>query len=66
MNTSNMGLSILDPDSHPIDIQETDEGSGITSIHNTEVEKTNNPPPNIELTSTLEDRTDGEKEVLGT
>jgi len=49
-----------------MDIQETDEGSGITSVHNTEGERTSNPPPNIQPTSTHEDRTDGEMEALGT
>lgn len=63
---SHMGLSNLGPDSHSMDIQETDDGSDITSVHNTEGENTSNPSPNMELTSTHEDRTDGEIEVLGT
>jgi len=63
--TSHTGLSTLGPDTHPMDIQETDEEIGITAVHNTEGERTSNPPPNIELTSTHEDGTDGEMEVQG-
>ena len=49
-----------------MDLQETDKESVIAAVHNTEGESTSNPTPNIELTSTHEDRTDCEMEVLGT
>lgn len=66
MNIFHIRLSIWGPDSHTVDILETDEGNGVTTVHNTEGERTSDPPPNIELTSTHEDRPDGQMELLGT
>jgi len=66
MNILQMGSSTLNPESYPMDTQETHVGSGNTSVHTTEAERVGKLHRNVEMTTTSGDRTDGEVDVLGT
>jgi len=66
MNILQMGPSTLNPESQPMDKQETDVYSGNTSVHTTEAERVGKLHPNVEMTTTSGDRTDGEVDALGT
>jgi len=66
MNILQMGSSTLNPESHPMDTQERDTDSGNTSVHTTEAVRVGKLHPNVEMTTTSRDRTDGEVDVLGT
>jgi len=56
----------MNPESHPMDTQETDVDSGNTSVHTTEAERVGKLQPNVEMPTTSGDQTDGEVDVLGT
>ena len=65
-NIPQIGSCTLNPEPHPMDTQETDVGSGNTSVNTSEAERVEKLHPNVEMTTTSRDRTDGEVDALGT